>query len=205
MYRERLVACRDCKDRFKIIYDSRKEYQDRYPCKCGKLVCYPDSFGGFSYDKGGNYEEIPHEERESISQYYDEDYIRLTEEENILLRKIDIIGNELKEIHYGSYTNLSDEDGIYLHLEGCSKSNEGLIISLETRLKSYGTAWHEVEVKNKHERLLEGLNRFLDIITKVINKEIDLDNPRKIWNDNSLEWNDGTRTQQKIYDYELCC
>ncbi|EXG87751.1 hypothetical protein K413DRAFT_4650 [Clostridium sp. ASBs410] len=205
MYRERLVACRDCKDKFKIIYDSRKKYQDRYTCKCGKLVCYPDSFGGFSYDKGGSYEEIPHEERESQFKYYDEDFIRLTEEENILLRKIDSIGNELKESHYGAYTNLSDEDRIYLHLDGCSKSNEGLTISLEIRLKSYGSGWYEVEVKNKHERIFEGLNRFFDIIIKVKNKEIDLDNPRKIWNDDSLEWNDGTRTQQKIYDYELCC
>lgn len=205
MYRERIVSCGDCKDRFKIIYDSRKECQDRYSCKCGKLVCYPNSFGGFSYDKGGNYEKIPHEEGESISQYYDEDYIRLTEEENILLSKIDIIGNELKEIHYGAYTNLSDEDGIYLHLDGCSKSNEGLTISLEVRLKSYGSGWREYETKDKHERLFEGLNRFLDIISKVLNKEIDLDNPRKIWDDNSLEWNDGTMTQQKIYDYELCC
>lgn len=205
MYRERLVSCGDCKDKFKIIYDSRKEYQDRYTCKCGKLVCYPDLFGGFSYDKGGNYEKIPREEEESISQYYDEDYIRLTEEENILLSKIDIIGTELKEIHYGTYTNLCSEDGIYLHLDGCSKLNEGLTISLEIRLKSYGSGWSEEDIKNKHERLLTGLNRFFNIITKVKNKEMDLDNPRKIWDDDSLEWNSGTREQQKIYDYELCC
>lgn len=205
MYRERLVACGDCKDRFKIIYDSRKEHQNKYTCKCGKLVCYPDSFGGFSYDKGGSYEKIPREESEFQFKYYDEDYIRLTEEENDLLSKIDTIGNELKENHYGIYTNLSDEEGIYLHLDGASKSNEGLTISLETRLQSYGSGWSEKEIQDKHERLLTGLNRFFNIITKVKNKEIDLDNPRKIWDDDSLEWNDGIRTQQKIYDYELCC
>lgn len=205
MYRERLVECKDCGDRFKIIYDSRKQYQDRYACKCGKLICYPDSFGGFGYDKGGNPEEIPREERESYYKYYEDDYISLTEEENNLLDKIDTIGKELKDDHYGSYTNLSDEDNIYLHLDGCSKSNEGLTISLEIRLRSYGSGWSEEEIKEKHERLLTGLNRFFNIITKVKNKEIDLDNPRKIWDDDSLEWNDGTRTQQKIYDYELCC
>ena len=49
MYRERLVGCLDCGDRFKIIYDSKKEQQDKYTCKCGKLVCYPDSYGSFDW------------------------------------------------------------------------------------------------------------------------------------------------------------
>jgi len=61
------------------------------------------------------------------------------------------------------------------------------------------------EKPEKHGRILEGLNRFKNVILKVSKKEIDLDNPRKLWDDSSLEWNDGTRTQQKIYDYELCC
>ena len=64
MYRERLVGCLDCGDRFKIIYDSKKEQQDKYTCKCGKLVCYPDSYGSFSYDRNGNPEKIPYDEQE---------------------------------------------------------------------------------------------------------------------------------------------
>lgn len=31
MYRERLVGCLDCGDRFKIIYDSKKEQQGELP------------------------------------------------------------------------------------------------------------------------------------------------------------------------------
>lgn len=205
MYRERLVKCGNCQDIFKIIYDSKKKEQDKYTCKCGKLVCYPDSFGGFSYDINGTVEKLTYEESEYKHEYYEDDYIRLTDVENDLLNKIDMIGKELKENHYLSYTNLSDKKGIYLHLDGCSKLNEGLIISFETKLQSYGESWREREVTDKHERLMTGLNRFLDIIIKVKNKEIDLDSPRKIWDDDSLEWNDGTRTQQEIYDYELCC
>jgi hypothetical protein len=204
MYRERLVVCGDCKDKFKIIYDSRKKYQDSYSCKCGKLICYPNSFGGFGYDRGGNCADIQYEEREYKSEYYEEDYIKLTEEENTLFSKIDIIGNELNESCY-IYSGTSCEDEVSLSLYGHSKSNEDLVISFDIRLKSSGSGWNEVEIKRNHERLLEGLNRFLDIITKVKNKEIDLDNPRKIWDDDSFEWNDGTRTQQKVYDYELCC
>jgi hypothetical protein len=205
MYRERLVECGDCGDRFKIIYDSRKERQDTYKCKCGKLKVYPDNYGSYGYDRGGNSKKLSYEEYDSKLEYYEEDYIRLSENELKLFNEIDKIGLELKENHYGIYTNLSDENGIYLHLDGCSKLNEGLTISLEIRLQSFGEGWRQNEISNKHERIVEGLNRFKDVITKVQNKEIDLDNPRKIWDDDSLEWNDGTRSQQKIYDYELCC
>ena len=205
MYSERLVECADCGDRFKITYDSRKEKQDEYKCKCGKLICYPDYFGGYSYNRGGTYNKVPYEEQEYKSEYYEEDYITLTEEETALLKEIDTIGNVLNESSYGIYTNLSEDDSIYLHLDGCSKLNEGLTISFETRLQSFGNGWSEREAKEKHGRILEGLNRFKNVILKVSKKEIDLDNPRKLWDDNSFEWNDGTRTQQKIYDYELCC
>jgi len=147
MYSERLVECADCGDRFKITYDSRKEKQDEYKCKCGKLVCYPDYFGGYSYNRSGSYNKIPYEEQECRSEYYEEDYIKLTEEETDLLEEIDTIGNALNESSYGTYTNLSEDDSIYLHLDGCNKLNEGLTISFETRLQSFGNGWSEREAR----------------------------------------------------------
>jgi hypothetical protein len=205
MYRERLVECADCSDRFKITYDSKKEKQDEYKCKCGKLICYPDYFGSFSYDRGGRYNNISYEEQECKSEYYKEDYISLTDEEQILLTEIDVIGIDCNKGYSYPYSNRSDKDDIRLELFGCSKSNEGLNITLEVRLKSFGNGWSEREIIAKHERLLDGLNRFKDVIIKVKNNEINLDNPRKIWDDNSLEWHSGNKEQQKIYDYELCC
>lgn len=200
MYRERLVECADCGDRFKITYDSRKEKQDEYKCKCGKFVCYPDYFGSFSYDRGGSYKEIPYEEQEHKFEYYEEDYIRLSEEEQKLIDEIDEVGKSID-----SYSNRSDEDDISLELSGCNKLNEGLTIAFETRLRSWGNSWNEREVKEKHERLMNGLSRFKDVIIKVKDSEINLNNPSKLWNDETLEWHDGTKEQQKLYDYELYC
>ena len=205
MYRERLVGCLDCGDRFKIIYDSKKEQQDKYTCKCGKLVCYPDSYGSFSYDRNGNPEKIPYDEQEQKKENYDEDYIKLTSEEQLILNEIDEIGKLLKnDKWYSIYSNTSDDSYITLELCGCNKSNEGLSISFDVKLQS-DDGWRDYEIVKVHNRLIEGLNRFKDIILKVKNNEIDLDNPRKIWNDNSLEWNDAAKTQHKIYDYELYC
>ena len=70
MYRERLVGCLDCGDRFKIIYDSKKEFQDNYICKCGKLICTAYSHGGFWYNSNGNPEEIPYDEQEEKYEFY---------------------------------------------------------------------------------------------------------------------------------------
>lgn len=205
MYRERLVGCLDCGDRFKIIYDSKKEQQDKYTCKCGKLVCYPDSYGSFNYDRNGNPEKIPYEEQEQKYEYYDDDYIQLTDEEQLLLNKIDEIGESLKnDKWYSIYSNASDESYIDLELCGCNKSNEGLAICFNIKLQS-DNGWRDYEILKVHNRLMEGLNRFKDIILKVKNNEIDLDNPRKIWDDNSLEWNDTSKTQHQTYDYELNC
>lgn len=206
MYREHLVKCKDCQDIFKIVYDSKKQNQDTCSCKCGKLICYPDSFGGFSYDRNGIYEKLSYEESKYKSEYYEEDYIRLTEEESDLLNKIDVIGKEIEnEMIDVYYTNLSDDKRIYVFLDGTSNANESMVISFEIRLRSYGQEWKDYEILRIHERTLEGLNRFLNIIIKVKNKEINLCNPRKIWDDDSLEWKDGIKTQQEIYDYELYC
>lgn len=206
MYSERLVECADCGDRFKITYDSRKERQDEYKCNCGKLVCHPDYFGGFSYNRNGSYKDIPYNEQESKYKYYEEDYIKLNDEEQKILKEIDSVALEEFGDKYSSpYSNRTNYDYIRLELEGCSRSNEGLRISLEVRLQSWGNGWNDREVKEKHDRILDGLNRFKDVLLKVKNKEIDLDAPRKIWKDDSLEWYDGTRTQQELYDYTLNC
>lgn len=205
MYRERLVECADCGDRFKITYDSRKEKQDEYKCKCGKFICHPDYFGSFSYNRCGSYKEIPYEEQERKLEYYEEDYIRLSEEEQELLNEIDKIGSEFGEKYTSPYSNRSDEEEIRLELCGCNKSNEGLTILLEVRLQSWGSPWSKREISEKHERLMNGLSRFKDVIVKVKNNEIDLNNPSKLWNDETLEWHDGTKEQQKLYDYELYC
>jgi hypothetical protein len=205
MYREKLVECADCGDRFKIVYDSKKEHQDKYTCKCSKLVCYPDYFGSYSYDRGGRYNKIPYEEQENKYEYYEEDYIRLTEEEQRLLNEIDEIALIFGKEYSSPYSNRSDEEDIRLELSGCSKSNEGLTIFLEVRLQSWGYPWSDRDVKEKHERILTGLNRFKEVILKVKNSEINLDNPRKIWDDDSCEWYDSIKTQQKLYDYELYC
>ena len=52
---------------------------------------------------------------------------------------------------------------------------------------------------------MEALTRFKNILIKVKNGELDLSKPRKVWEDESLEWHDGTRTQQELYNYELIC
>jgi len=202
MYCERLVECADCGDRFKIVYDSKKKYQGKYACKCGKLICYPDHFGSYSYDNGGHNKEIPYKEQHFKRIYYDEDYIKLTNEENTLLREISQIGSEKLKYYYSEHI---EEDEIELALDGRNSSNEYLTIKFEIRLESFGKEWSEREKELAHKRLMEGLSRFKIVMTKVCDSVIDLNNPCKTWEDNSLEWDDGTRTQHKQYDYELCC
>lgn len=62
MYRERLCECNDCNDRFKVIYDSKKNTQDEYRCKCGNLMGNLDYFGTFIYNRSGKYKELTYEE-----------------------------------------------------------------------------------------------------------------------------------------------
>lgn len=205
MYTERLVECGDCEDRFKIVYDSKKDRQDEYSCKCGKLVCYPDYFGGYNYNRYGNPNRLSYEESEVKYEYYEEDYIRLTEEEQELLNEIDAIGNIIEEDNSLTYHNFSDEDDVHLELYGCSKSNEGMTVCFKNRLRSYGNGWSESHILETHERLKEGLSRFKSIIIKVRDGEIDLDQTRELWEDKSFEWNGRNSVQQELYDYKLYC
>ena len=203
MYISKKVKCADCGDIFKIEYDSHKKLQDTYSCKCGKLRCRMDSYGSFSYHDGGNYEKIEYEDSEYTSYYYDEDFIKLTHEANYLMEEINELGNQLGKKIGISFYNMTDDDHISLEIDDCN-SAEYLSIKVDIDLVNrYG--WRSSEKIETENRIIEALSRFKDIIAKSINGEIDLDKPRKIWDDNSLEWYDGTREQQKLYDYELYC
>lgn len=203
MYIERLVGCLDCGDRFKVHYDSRKDKQDEFICKCGNLKIYVDSFLSmtYSYTPKGNPEKILYEEQELIKKEYEEDFIKLTEEELTLFQEIHEIGIMLS---YGQYENSTDEYDLDLKLSGCNKYNEGLIIAFEVGLYS-NKGWSEKEIQQKHDTVKQGLINFKEIILKVYHKEIDLDNPTSIYDNNSLDgyWRESNKIPLDRYDYEL--
>lgn len=204
MYKSRNVKCADCKDIFRIEYDSRKSKQDVYKCKCGKLICYPDSYGSFSYDRDGNYEKLRYEEEEYKFIQYEEDYIRLSETANLLLSEINKIGEKLGRNSGIYFYNYSDDDEISLELSGGSDL-ESILIKANVKLQD-DKGWRNQKEKQKQEdRIIESLTSFKNVLERVKNGELDLSKPQKVWEDNSLEWYDGTRTQQKLYDYELWC
>lgn len=204
MFQSRNVKCSDCKDIFRIEYDSRKKKQDVYTCKCGKLKCYPDHFGGFSYDRDGNYEELSYEEKDYKFIQYEEDYIKLSDKASFLLTEINEIGKKLSGKNGIFFYNVSNENYISLELSGGSDV-EGISIKVDVKLQD-DEGWKYFDERMKQEkRLMESLTRFKDILIKVGNDKLDLSNPQKIWDDESLEWHDGSKTQQKLYDYELIC
>lgn len=203
MYIERLVGCLDCGDRFKVHYDSRKDKQDEFICKCGNLKIYVDSFLNmtYSYTPKGNPEKIPYEEQELIKKEYEEDFIKLTEEELTLFQEIHEIGIMLG---YGQYENSTDEYDLDLKLSGYNKYDEGLIIAFEVGLYS-NKGWSEKEIQRRHDIIKQGLINFKEIILKVYRKEIDLNNPTSIYNNSSLDgyWRESNKTPLDRYDYEL--
>lgn len=203
MYIERLVGCLDCGDKFKAHYDSRKDKQDEFICKCGNLKIYVDSFLSMTYNYApkGNPEKIPYEEQELVKKEYEEDFINPTEEELILFQEIDEIGNM---IGYGQYENKSDEYNLDLKLCGCNKYNEGLIIAFEVGLYS-NKGWKKEELQKKHDIIKQGLIKFKEIVLKVYRLEIDLDNPSSIYDNSSLDgyWRGSNKTPIDRYDYEL--
>lgn len=204
MYKSRNVKCADCKDIFRIEYDSRKSKQDVYKCKCGKLICYPDSYGSFSYDRDGNYEKLSYEEKEYKFIQYEEDYIRLSETANLLLSEINTIGEKLGRNSKIYFYNSSSDDEISLELSGGSEL-ESISIKANVKLQD-DMGWRiSGEKQRQEDRIIESLTSFKNVLERVKNGELDLSKPQKVWEDNSFEWHDGTRTQQKLYDYELLC
>lgn len=203
MYRSRNVKCANCKDIFRIEYDSRKDKQDEYVCKCGKLKCYPDSYGSFSYNRDGDYEDISYEEQERVISYYEEDYIRLSDETNLLVTEIRRLGKDIADNTIGVYFyDYTCDEKISFELDGGSDSECLSIESKVTLRDDKGWRWDREKQEN---RVIESLTRFKNILIKVQNGELDLSKPRRIWDDEDLEWHDGTKTQQKLYDYELYC
>lgn len=205
MYNEYLVECGDCNDRFKMIYDSRKDEQEVCVCKCGKLEIYPE-LNYFTVNGCGKYKDVPHEEQEYKYEYYEEDYIKLTDEHNKLIQEISEIGlevNKKRELEFPFYL-YNDKEFINISLSGISKYGEKVDISFNIKLLSR-CGWSSEEVNAQHERLTEGLNMFKDIITKVNNGEIDLKKPYEISDDDTLDWFDVYTTQIERYHYEYLC
>jgi len=202
MYISRNVKCADCGNVFKIEYDSRKEKQDIYTCKCGHLKCYANVFGIFCKNPDGMDEKLTDTETEDFSYNYDEDYIKLSDESISLLSDIDHLGNLLNRkmnIHYYNYTN---KEHISLELKGGSEKEDIKIKANVNLLNKYG--WkHGKEEQEK--RVIEALSRFKNILTEINNGNLDLSKPRKIWTNTNCEWHNRMQVQKELYNYQLTC
>ena len=152
MYSSRKVKCADCGDVFIIEYDSRKERQDVYTCKCGKLRCRPDSFGGFSYYRGGNYKEIDYKDEEHTILKYEEDYIKLSDAANTLLSEIDNLGKQLHKKISVYYFNHSNNERISLELGGGSEK-EG--ITIKTNVSLYDKEGWKYDKEKQESRVVK--------------------------------------------------
>lgn len=208
MYRSRNVKCSSCKDVFKAEYDSRKNSQSVYSCKCGKLTrCNLSCYGGLSYNSGGTYESISLEEQEITKIYYDEDYIMLSDEENLLVSEIIESGEYINENFDGVYFgNFTSENKISFRLKTDNYIEDSVEdITINASVELFDERGWEFGKEKQKDRLIESLTRFRDVIVKVRNGELDLTHPKNIWSNENLEWHDGTRTQLELYDYELYC
>lgn len=139
----------------------------------------------------------------SIDSIYEEDYIQLSDEAKQLISEISKLGKDLADNTIGVYFyDYTCDEKISFELDG-GNDLEGLSIESKVTLRDdQGWRWDREKQEN---RVIESLTRFKDILIKVQNGELDLSKPRKVWDNNSLKWHNGTRTQQKFYDYELYC
>lgn len=199
----RKVKCADCKDVFRIEYDSRKGSQDTYTCKCGKLQCYPNSYGSFFYNKGGKDEPLSYEKEDHTIHYYEEDYIELSDEAHRLISEIRELGEYISDTMAGVYFyDYTCDEEVSLQLDGGSDL-ETVSINAKIRLRDdNGWKWHR---KQQEERVSESLSRFKNVLIKIKSGELCLNKPQKVWDNDSLEWYDGARVQQNLFDYELYC
>lgn len=202
MYNATNIKCADCGDIFRAEYDSRKQRQDEYKCKCGKLRGYLDSYCSFSYNRDGNLAKLTYKEHEYVTIHYEEDYIRLSDEQKDIVSNIIAIGNELTDRPGLYFYNHTTDEEISFELMGGS-DNEAITIACEVKLiDNYG--WKHGR-NEREQRLDEAINRFHDILVKVQNEELNLNKPRHIWDNDDMEWHEGSKIQQKLYDYELYC
>ena len=206
MYRSRNVKCANCKDIFRAEYDSRKNSQQYVSCKCGKVRGYLNSNGGFVHGINDPIESLSFKEQDYVIEHYEEDFIRLSDEEQVMLSEIindcgDIVDRNLGVYFY----NRTDERYVDLKLVGVADSMEGVDISMYVRLiDDRGFGWRFGR-EDQGERLLEALARFHNIVSMVKSGEIDLTRPSTILGKEDLEFDDYTKIQLELYRHEFLC
>lgn len=202
MHQSYNVKCKDCGDIFRVEYDSRKQKQNEYTCKCGKLICVPNVYA-CSYNNSGNPEHLSQEKRNYTSAHYPEDYISLSDECTQLLFDITELGYKLNQTTSYAFENYTDKDSIDLCLSGNNRLGEETAIRVSKKLCD-DESWGDDREKQE-ENILEALKRFKSIEEKVLNGEINLNNPKAIYENDSLEWYHTSRLQKRLYDYEFLC
>lgn len=202
MYHSQKVRCADCGDVFRIEYDSRKEMENVYTCKCGKLRCYP-YLTSFSHNRNGNVEEMDYDEEQHIYENYEEDYIKLSDNANLLLSEINELGDRLSKEKGIYYYDFSDDD--YLSLSISERNEIGESIEIKVKVSLCDNEGWKYGREQQNSRVIEALTRFKNILNQLIRGEINLCNPQNVWDNESLEWNDGLKEQKRLYDYTLYC
>lgn len=206
MYRSRNVKCASCKDVFRAEYDSRKDSNPYAACKCGKVRGYLNSNGSFICGINDPFEMLSYKEQDHIIEYHEEDFIRLSDEEQAMLSEIvkdcnDIVNRNIGVFFY----NYTDERYVDLKLEGVSDSMEGVDVAICVRLiDDRGFGWRFGR-EDQEDRLFEALTRFQNIVSMVKSGEIDLTRPSTILSKEDLEFDYYTKTQLKLYRHEFLC
>lgn len=207
----RNVKCADCGTILKVTYDSRKDVQDRSVCTCGKLECYMNSQATIRYNSDGALMNLEKDKREYQCEYYDEDFVALDAESNRLLDEIRSSVNDLITAHTAEqgwnmglrFHDSSDKDCLRLELSDRT-GDEEMSLNVDIDLVK-GCGWKDEERIRLQERIHEALRRFRNVIEKMRSKDVGTGDPRKLWNDDSLNWEDAVRTQQQLYDYKFYC
>lgn len=198
--------CAHCGKVFTATYDSRKHQLFNYAqCLCGKARVHctgPNSFfmsdcstEDFVLSSAGSIAF----ERHVIE--YSEDFLNLTEENKILLQKIKDAGNVLEDEAFTCFCDDSSEKNIYFSLDGADGRESVSIIFKDSLFCEYG--FSEEEMGRRNERINVSANRFLTLVEKLLKGELDIDNPRRIWNDETFEWHSSRKEPVQLFDYYL--
>lgn len=198
--------CVHCGKAFTSTYDSRNHQLFNYAqCLCGKARIHctgPTSFflsdcsikdfvlsaaGSIAFGKG-------------VIEY-PEDFLNLTEENKILLQKIKDVGNALEDEAFTCFYDGSSEKEIFFSLEGADGRESVSITFKDSLFCEYG--FSEEEMGRRNERINVSANRFLTLVEKILKGELDIDNPRRIWNDETLEWHSSRKEPVQLFDYYL--
>lgn len=194
MYSEELVRCNDCNDEIKIIYDSRKDKQDSYECKCGKLTIHNlRPHCGFTYSGSCNVIEESYK-----YENLDSDYFVLDDELKLLCDVISEIGNSLKR-DVGYFSDRCSNDDISFSIWNIDESKQQVNAELYIDLNR-SKGWKESEYQEVKTEIIDKLNSFKEFLSRLQNNEISLSKPKELWSDNNLN---GTRRQKELYDYNF--